>query len=194
MTTSRNIGLLSAIGDIIVFVDDDAFASDTWLAELLRPYDEPAVGAVGGRVLANGKMLQDWDPQRVGRLLPTGELYAGFDSDPGRLLGVDHVMGCNMSFRRAVLAELGGFREDYPGISGICEDSDMCLRVRNAGWQIVFNPAAVVDHLGASAGPRPAVRLAVQLLLRVKHPHPAGSQPRLVRRGHMEVFSFHAWW
>jgi len=58
-------------------------------------------------------------------------------------------MGCNMSFRRAVLAELGGFREDYPGISGVREDSDMCLRVGRMGHRILFNPLACVDHVAA---------------------------------------------
>jgi GT2 family glycosyltransferase len=54
-----------------------------------------------------------------------------------------------MSYRRKVLAELGGFREDYPGISGLCEDTDMCLRVKGLGYKILFNPCAAVDHIGA---------------------------------------------
>jgi GT2 family glycosyltransferase len=62
---------------------------------------------------------------------------------------VDHVMGCNMSYRREVLGRLGGFREDYPGISGVREDSDMCLRVRRLGYKVMFNPAAKADHIGA---------------------------------------------
>jgi GT2 family glycosyltransferase len=51
--------------------------------------------------------------------------------------------------RREVVARLGGFREDYPGISGVREDSDMCLRVKSLGYHILFNPAACADHIGA---------------------------------------------
>jgi len=149
MTASRNIGILHSVGQVIAFIDDDGYASPTWLENLLPAFDDAKVGAVGGRVLQNGGVAQDWDADKIGTVLPNGELYAGFDSDPGRILYVDHIMGCNMSFRREVIAQLGGFREDYPGISGICEDSDMSLRVRKLGWKIAFVPAAVVDHKAA---------------------------------------------
>jgi len=92
---------------------------------------------------------QAWDTHRIGTVLPDGELYAGFDADFKSRLSVDHIMGCNMSFRREVIGRLGGFREDYPGISGVCEDTDMCLRVKALGYKIVLEPAACVDHLGA---------------------------------------------
>ena len=50
-----------------------------------------------------------------------------------------------MAFRREVLAELGGFRDDYPG-TALREDTDIFLRARKLGRTIVFAPAAVVDH------------------------------------------------
>src|SRR5439155_3617567 len=116
----------------------------------LPHYDDPSVGGVGGRVLKGSESPGEWwETDKIGHVLPNGELYAGFDTDRGQILSVDHVMGCNMSFRREVIAQLGGFREDYPGISGVCEDSDMCLRVRALGYKILFDPAAVVNHIGA---------------------------------------------
>ncbi|HTW94788.1 MAG TPA: glycosyltransferase family 2 protein, partial [Tepidisphaeraceae bacterium] len=53
MTASRNIGLQRATGDIVAFIDDDAFVHPGWLAELLEPYGDSKVGAVGGRALNN---------------------------------------------------------------------------------------------------------------------------------------------
>ena len=51
MTASRNIGLTRASGEVIVFVDDDAFVHEGWLAALLAVYAEHSdAGAVGGRV------------------------------------------------------------------------------------------------------------------------------------------------
>ena len=64
------------------------------------------------------------------------------------VIEVDHGIGANMSFRRSVLARLGGFRDDYPG-TAMREDTDIYLRVRRLGGRAVFSPDAVVDHLPA---------------------------------------------
>ena len=149
MTTSRNIALKHATGEIIAFVDDDAFAHAGWLAGLLAAYTSPEIGAVGGRALNNNPGEETQGIDRIGKLTPYGSLEGYFAADPGKTISVDHIIGCNMSFRREVLARLGGFREDFPGISGVCEDSDMSLRVRKLGYTILFTPAAVLDHVGA---------------------------------------------
>lgn len=151
MTTSRNIALQHAEGDIIAFVDDDAFAHSGWLRNLVETYSKADIGAVGGRALNNLPGEDVIGVNEIGRLKPNGELTGYFAANPGKVIEVDHLMGCNMSFRREVLARLGGFREDYPGIAGLREDTDMCLRVRRLGFRILFNPAAAVDHV---AGPQ----------------------------------------
>jgi GT2 family glycosyltransferase len=61
---------------------------------------------------------------------------------------VDHGIGANMSFRREVLAQLGGFRDDFAG-TALREDTDVFLRLRALGYRAVFSPQAVVDHVGA---------------------------------------------
>jgi GT2 family glycosyltransferase len=149
MTASRNIGLKQATGEIIAFIDDDAFAHDDWLSNLLPTYDDDSIGMVGGRALNNQPDEATIGVDRIGQISKNGKIEGNFAADSSRVLEVDHVMGCNMSYRKSVLAELGGFREDYPGISGLCEDTDMCLRVRKVGYKILFNPAATVDHIGA---------------------------------------------
>lgn len=149
MTASRNIGIQSATGEVIAFVDDDAFVHPGWLAAMLETYLDPTVGAAGGRVLNQQPDEEKIGREQIGQLLPNGTLTGNFAADPGRVIEVEHVMGCNMSYRREVMARLGGFREDYPGISGVREDTDMCLRVKKLGWRILFNPRMIVDHLGA---------------------------------------------
>lgn len=149
MTASRNIGLRYATGSVVAFLDDDAFVRPGWVDAIRAAYADPLVGAVGGRALNGQAGESELGRDLVGRILPNG-MHTGFHAaDPGEVIEVDHLMGCNMSFRRSVLAKLGGFREDYPGISGVREDTDMCLRVKALGYRVVFNPAAVVDHVGA---------------------------------------------
>ncbi len=149
MTASRNIGLKRAIGEMIAFVDDDAFARPMWLANLLATYEQENVGAVGGRACNGLRGEESLGVSEIGQLKSNGTLTGNFAADSGKIIDVDHVMGCNMSYRRQTLAALGGFREDYPGISGVREDSDMCVRVGQLGQRVLFNPAAIVDHIGA---------------------------------------------
>lgn len=149
MTTSRNLGLRSATGSIIAFLDDDAFAHPNWLEELVSTFESRECGAVGGRALNNQPDEANIGVHQIGRLKANGTLTGNFAADPGHTIQVDHLIGCNMSFRREVIAQLGGFREDYPGISGVREDTDMCLRVSALGHRIWFNPRACVDHIGA---------------------------------------------
>lgn len=149
MTASRNAALLHASGDIIAFLDDDAYAHPDWLKHLLLAYDSPHVGAVGGRALNGQPGEEHLGNKQIGRLDSNGFLTGNFAADPGTIVDVDHIIGCNMSFRREILAELGGFREDFAGISGLCEDTDMSLRVTALGFKIRFQPKACVDHVGA---------------------------------------------
>ena len=150
LPNSRNAGLKYATGEIISFVDDDAFAHPAWLSNLLETYDEPNVGAVGGRALDNRPNEENTGVDSIGKLKPNGQLCGFFAAHPGKIIEVDHMLGANMSYRREVLAKLGGFRDDIPtGPSGVCEDTDMCLRVRQSGYRILFNPFATVDHIAA---------------------------------------------
>lgn len=148
MTRSRNEALLHARGDVISFLDDDVVISPGWRRGLLEAFaSEPPPDAVAGRTrnLLPGEEKYDLP---IGRLRDDGTLTAGFASLPGGMVDVDHGIGANMSFRRRVLARLGGFRDDYPG-TAMREDTDIFLRVKRLGGRTVFAPEAAVDHLPA---------------------------------------------
>lgn len=149
MTASRNLALGYATGDVIAFLDDDSFAHPTWLEKLLETYQSPDVKIVGGRALNAMPNEATIGVNEIGRITRSGVVTGNFAADPGRVIEVDHIIGCNMSFHREVLARLGGFRTDFPGHQGLREDTDMCLRAAGLGYKLLFNPAAVVDHVGA---------------------------------------------
>ncbi len=158
MTMSRNIGLERATGEIIAFLDDDSFARPDWAANLLATYaNAPDIGGVGGRAVRCERQLHDpIDEQqaKIGVLRRDGMIGGAWTVDCGRPLEVEHLQGCNMSFRRCVLAELGGFRDEYRGPE-VREETDLCLRVRRLGHRLVYAPKAVVIHIGA---PKPQGR------------------------------------
>lgn len=149
MTRSRNIGLLHASSDIIAFIDDDTVVRDGWLEGIRAPFREQEVGAVAGRTCNGhpGESAEGVD--NIGRLLPDGQLTGFFAADPGDAIDVAHGIGANMAFRKQVLGELGGFRDDFLGVGGVREDTDAFFRVGALGYRIVFSPAGAVNHLGA---------------------------------------------
>lgn len=146
LATSRALGVQGVTEDVIAFIDDDAYAEPQWLAEILAAYDDPAVGAVGGRADNDqpGEELEGWD--RIGRLLPDGTLTGNFGADPGRVIETDHMLGANMTVRADALRSIGGIHDHYPGTC-LREDSDLALRVKVAGWKVVFAPRAAVLHV-----------------------------------------------
>lgn len=148
---SRQLGFAVARGDVVAFVDDDAYAAPDWLDELVAPYADPDVVAVGGRA-DNGITGEESEGlDRIGRLLPDGRLTGYFAADPGRTIEVDHLLGANMSFRRSALEAIGGIRGNYPGTC-LCEESDISLRLRATGGRLLYTPRAVVRHMAAPYG------------------------------------------
>src|SRR5205085_2959822 len=106
LSGSRNSGVTVCRGEIVVFLDDDAVAAPDWLERLLQGYAEPQVVAVGGSiepVWEEGRPR--WFPPEFDWVV--GGTYLGLPTATAQLR---NLLGCNMSFRRSVLLEAGGFR------------------------------------------------------------------------------------
>lgn len=146
MPRSRNEGIRMASGEVIAFVDDDSLVQPGWLQSLASHYADPSVGGAGGLVLAPGEQPRQGGV--VGRMRPRGTPLGDFTVLTPGPVRVEHLMGCNMSFLREALVSLGGFDCRYNG-SNFREDTDMCVRVRRAGYGLVYDPKACVVHLYA---------------------------------------------
>jgi GT2 family glycosyltransferase len=146
--TARNISYQMATGDVLAFIDDDAFAEPDWLEKLLPHFDDPGVGGVGGRQIRKqpNELVEGVDA--IGLLREDGTLTGNFAADPGRTMSVDHLLGANMAFRRSIIEDLGGIRDGYAGTC-IREETDLCLRVAHAGYRLTYTPDAVVEHVAA---------------------------------------------
>jgi glycosyltransferase involved in cell wall biosynthesis len=147
MPQARNQGLEVAQGDIVAFIDDDCYVHDGWLSHLLAHYADPEVGGVGGRIV---------DPTRPPRGQGVGiirfdspeKIIANFVVDTGSPIEVQHLCGGNMSFRRGIFEQVGGFDPRYGGTNNL-EETDFCIRVWTKGWKLIYEPEAVADHMAA---------------------------------------------
>jgi len=154
MPQARNEGIAAASGDIIAFIDDDSMIRSTWLLALLKAYQDERVGAAGGRVIRRPEPYCD---QQCGKpeliIRPSGVVISrDIDWPSAGKQEVDHLIGCNMSFRRSALEQVGGFDPNYT-LTNLREETDMCVRVKKAGWHIVYDPAIAVVHISARARP-----------------------------------------
>lgn len=140
MPAARNAGIALAHSDVVAFLDDDCEPSPRWLAGLADAYRDPTVHGAGGKVIDPLVTLG-----RVRRFLASGEPWAQPDDGDGRPADVDFLQGGNMSFRRRVLLESGGFDPAYTG-TNYREESDLCFRLRRRGCRLLYVPEAAVTH------------------------------------------------
>jgi glycosyltransferase involved in cell wall biosynthesis len=136
--SARNTAAEAAAGEILAFLDDDAVADKDWLEILTDAYKEERVGAVGGRPIPVFETSRPaWFPVQFDWVF--GCAYDGLPTSRGPL---SHLIGANMSVRRTLLEQVGGFHSDNH------DDMDMCHRVAHirGSEAVVYEPAAIVRH------------------------------------------------
>ena len=147
MVAARNFGITQAKYEIILFVDDDIKPDLNLIDGHLSAYTEEQVGGVAGRILEENcnNIVLHVDPRSLDPI--HGWKYTHFDHLDS--IDVMTVRGCNMSFRKELLLQIGGFDTN---LLTFRDDSDVSFRIRALGYRIAFEPTAELLHLSASSG------------------------------------------
>ena len=135
LSSARNTGLAAATGDIVAYIDDDAYPDPHWLTYLAAAFVSTRHAGVGGPNIP---------PPGDGEV---AECVANAPGNPVHVLLSDreaeHIPGCNMAFRKTCLEAIGGFDPQFRTAG---DDVDVCWRLQRLGWTLGFHPAAMVWH------------------------------------------------
>jgi len=145
----NNVGAGAAKGEVLLFLNDDTEPLDrSWLGRLVGQVEREDVGISGARLLYPSGSLQHagvaigigdgcGHPGRNFLAAPRHWPWLDLSRD------VSAVTGACLAIRAEVFREVGGFAEEFPVNYN---DIDLCLRVRQAGYRVVYESGAVLRH------------------------------------------------
>ena len=135
LAAARNTGTQAATGEIVAYIDDDAYPDPHWLMYLGATFMNTNHVGVGG---PNISPLED---------SAIAECVSHSPGNPVHILLSDteaeHIPGCNMAFRKSALEAIGGFDTRFR-IAG--DDVDVCWQLQQKGWTLGYHAGAMVWH------------------------------------------------
>jgi GT2 family glycosyltransferase len=135
---AMNTGLREALGDVVLYLDDDVIPSPSLVAAHRRAHS-----AKRGHLIA-GQVIQPWDEPSASARSPGP--FAGSEPESR-----SEFMGGNFSIGRARAVELGGFDENFVHV-GYRFEAEFASRLRRIGGSIWFEPEASVRHRKSPTG------------------------------------------
>lgn len=138
----RDFALKFAKGEIIAFIDDDAYPDRYWLIEAVKHFQDPLVGAVCGPGVTP---QEDSYFQKLGGLTLSSEFCSGSTRIrfvPGVKSFVQDHPTYNFMVRKSLFKEIGGFKTTL----WCGEDTKLCLSIINANKKILYEPNSIVYH------------------------------------------------
>lgn len=135
LSYARNAGLERATGEIVAYLDDDAYPDYDWLHYVASAIEEGSHAGIGG---PNLPPPEDSRVAECVSMAPGAPIHVLISDREA-----EHVPGCNMSFRKSALEAVGGFDERFRAAG---DDVDLCWRLQDAGETLGFCAGAVVTH------------------------------------------------
>lgn len=158
-----NAGLRLGDAPAVLFLNPDAQLDADGARALAAHLDRVSTGAVGPRIVGDDGVLHRSvrrDPRLrsafgealfLHRLLPRAQWTTELVRDP-TAGDAEWISGAALCARREALDAIGGFDERFFLYS---EDTDLCVRLRRAGYRIAYTPDVTATHVGGHSAPAP---------------------------------------
>ncbi|MDM8560780.1 glycosyltransferase family 2 protein [Candidatus Parabeggiatoa sp. HSG14] len=152
----NNIGISQAKGEIIGLINNDLeVISSEWLGEMVSHALRPKIGAVGAKLYYANDTIQ-----HAGVIVGLGGMAGhnfkylaretpGYHWKPFLIQNYSAVTAACLIMRRQVFEEVGGLNEKHLKVA--FNDVDLCLRIREKGYRIVWTPYAELYHLESAS-------------------------------------------
>ena len=147
-SVSINQGVNEATGEFILALNNDVEFFQPWLEEMLETFKDKTVAVVGAKLLFPDGKIQHAGLACYKNRQPYHPFWGEKPSEKTDMV-VEYpavTFACAL-IRQKVFEKLHGLSLDYP--DGNYEDVDFCLRCREQGFKVVYNPKAVLYHLEA---------------------------------------------
>lgn len=136
-------GARVANGEFLLFLNDDCYLNAGAVEQMMKEM-KPGVAVVGCLLRYPDGRIQHGGTVRLGIESGYGHIDHGkVEPSITSPREMEFVTFAAVIVRRKVFFEVGGFDEDY---DTYCEDSDLCLRLRKAGWKVIYTPHASAIH------------------------------------------------
>ena len=141
----RNLAAAEAGGEILYFLDDDSLVDPGFLARAAARYDDPRVAVVGGPSLTpdtDSTLQHAFGMVFVSRFGGGGVRNRYRWHGGVRATGEHELILCNLSFRREIFREFGGFDERlYPN-----EENELMDRIAASGRLLIHDPELAIER------------------------------------------------
>jgi len=139
----RDTGAKMAKGEILAFIDDDAYPSKNWMASLVPHFQKAKIAGVGGPGVTPPSISWQEEASGWASASPVGAGPYTYRFLPGKKQYVDDYPSMNLAVRKKDFMEAGGYDSNFwPG-----EDTKLCLDLTHKlNKKIIYEPKAVVYH------------------------------------------------
>lgn len=145
---ARNYGATNANYDYLLYLDDDIRCETNLLKQHYLFLKNKNISVVAGGITEKFKKNTNCETGKF--VYKIADPLRGFHIEGQK--EVDHAGGGNFSIKKKVFEDIGGVDEHLTKGAALYEETDFCLRIKNAGHTIFYNYKAHMFHLAAETG------------------------------------------